>query len=101
MTEDSGALTFKAGTSLNYEKKNSYSVTVIARDARGKTAERDVTIKVTNAEDDGEITLSTRQPQVGVPITASLTDEDGVQGSITWQWGVGQTGTDCNAMLSG
>ena len=97
IVEATGVLTFKVNTDLNYEKKDSYSVTVIARDARGKTAERDVTIKVTNAEDQGKITLSTRQPQVGVPITASLTDEDGVQGSITWQWGTG-TGADCKTL---
>ena len=97
ITEDTGVLTFKVGTKINYEKQKSYSVTVIARDARGKTAERDVTIKVNNAEDTGKITLSTRQPQVDVPITATLSDEDGVQGAITWQWGTA-SGADCTAV---
>ena len=87
-------LAFKDGTKINFEAKNSYSVTVIARDARGKTAEKDVTIRVNNAEDTGKITLSTRQPQVDIPITASLSDEDGIQGSIMWQWQVGD-GDNC------
>ena len=79
-------LAFKDDTKINYETKNSYSVTIVAKDARGKTVEKDVTIRVNNAEDVGKITLSTRQPQVDVPITATVKDEDGIQGSITWLW---------------
>ncbi len=100
IVEATGVLTFKKDTKINYEKKKSYSVTVIAKDARGKTAERDVTIKVTNQEDTGKITLSTRQPQVGVPITASLSDEDGIKGSIKWQWGTTGTSTCPTAFSS-
>ena len=85
-TADQATLQFKAGTKIDYEKQKSYSVTVIARDTRGKTAERDVTIRVINAEDPGTIKLSTQQAQVGIPITATLTDADGVEGSINWQW---------------
>ena len=81
-------LALKSDTDVDFETKKSYSVTVVAKDDRGKTTTRDVTIKVNNAEDDGSIKLSTLQPQVGVPITASLSDEDGVKGSIQWQWGV-------------
>ena len=89
--EDNNAATlqlaFKDGTKINYEKKKSYSVTVVVKDVRGKTAEKDVTIRVNNAEDPGSIKLSTRQPQAGISITATLADEDGIKGSITWEWG--------------
>ena len=41
------------------------------------TATRAVTIMVTNVEENGTVTLSAQQPQVGVPITASVDDPDG------------------------
>ena len=52
----------------------------------------EVTIEVTNVEEPGTVMLSTLQPQVGVSITATLSDSDtfGDGGaklpSITWQW---------------
>ena len=50
------------------------------------TATRAVTIMVTNVEENGTVTLSAQQPQVGVPITASVDDPDGSVTDITWQW---------------
>ena len=96
-----GALKFK--TNPNFEKPadadmdNAYMVTVVATDAGTSTerrigvdkltATRDVVITVTNADDDGTITLSSVQPKVGIDLTATLTDEDGVVAdSVTWQW---------------
>ena len=32
------------------------------------------------------VTMSQRQPRVGVPITASVTDLDGDVSNVTWQW---------------
>ena len=69
-----------------------YEVTVQASDggAAATTAMEPVTIEVTNVEEPGTITLSTLQPQVGVVITAMLTDPDNIGGdnlgSISWQW---------------
>ena len=49
-----------------------------------------VTINVTNVEEPGTVMLSTLQPQVGVEITATLTDPDNIGtdnlSSIEWQW---------------
>ena len=46
-----------------------------------------MTIKVTNVDEPGTVTLSTLQPQVDVPITATLDDPDNeTQNTITWQW---------------
>ena len=56
---------------------NMYMVTVVATDAKKLTAMRDVVITVTNADEAGTITLSSVQPKVGRPFTASLTDPDG------------------------
>ena len=84
-----GTLTFAADTEIDYETKKSYSVTIVATDGRGLSATVDVTITVENSDDAGSIKLSTRQPQVGRPIRADLTDADGVKGSITWTWTTG------------
>ena len=85
-TAGSAILGFKGSTKVNFEKKDSYSVTIVATDQRKMTKTKSVTVKVIDAEDAATINLSTRQPQVGQPITADLTDEDGVKGSITWAW---------------
>ena len=48
---------------------------------------KEVTIRVINVEEDGEVALSATQPQEGVPLTATLTDDDRADtGTITWQW---------------
>ena len=87
-----GMLTFK--TSPNFESPadsngdNVYMVTVVATDSGTPklTATRDVVITVTNAEDQGEVALSSVQPKVGFDFTASLTDEDGGVKDVKWQW---------------
>ena len=63
-------------------------VTVVATDSGTPkmTATRDVVITVTNANDDGTITLSSVQPKVGIDFTATLADEDGGVKDIKWQW---------------
>ena len=43
-----------------------------------KAVELDLTVSVTNAEEDGMVQLKWRQPEVGTPISASLTDPDSV-----------------------
>ena len=79
--------------SPNFEKPtdadmdNMYMVTVVATDKKKLTAMRDVVITVKNADDDGKITFSSVQPKVGIPFTATLTDEDGVVAeTVKWQW---------------
>ena len=44
-------------------------------------------VKVTNMEEMGVVTLSTLQPRVGFPVTATLTDPDNITAdSLSWQW---------------
>ena len=59
---------------------NVYEVTVVVTDSKGNTDEQDVTVKVTDIEEPGTIELSTLQPRVGFPVTATLTDPDNVTG---------------------
>ena len=97
--EADGMLTFEKAPNFespaDADMDNIYIVTVVATDAKKLTAMRDVVITVTNAKEAGTITLSSVQPKVGRPFTASLTDPDSVtstnsDGSIetgvTWQW---------------
>ena len=91
---DTGAtrtLAFKANP--NYESpgdsggNNVYEVTLVVTDSKGNSDEQEVTVKVTNMEEAGTVTLSTLQPRVGFPVTATLTDADNTTpGSVSWQW---------------
>ena len=68
-------------------KDNIYEVTVVATDGEGFTAMRYVTVKVTNVEEAGKVTLPTAQPRVGTAITAVLTDSDMFsEATVEWQW---------------
>ena len=66
---------------------NTYMVTVIATDST-YTAMHDVTVKVTNVDEMGMVTLSAMQPTVGMEIMATLTDLDMVvdMPTVMWQW---------------
>ena len=95
-----GQLTFKEAP--NYEAPadangdNEYMVTVVVTDAgiegKGKlSAERDVVVTVTNVNEgaaDTVVTLSSLVPKVGVPLTATLSDPDGGEKDIEWQWSI-------------
>ena len=80
---------------------NIYKVTVVASDGPN-TAMRSVTVKVTDADEDGKVKLSKQDALIGVELTATLTDSDGGvpgTGDFTdqkWQWesrtpGTGET----------
>ena len=100
-----GALTFKVAPAPlpDYEspgdsnRNNVYEVTVVVTDSKGNSDEQDVTVKVTNVEEAGTVTLFPLQPQVDVRVTATLADPDNVTvSSVSWQWyqGTGiQTGS--------
>ena len=71
---------------LDYETKDTYSVTVTASDSGGLSDSIDVTITVTNVDEPGAVNLSSQAPVVGTALTASLTDDDGEITEMTWQW---------------
>ncbi|MCQ3814431.1 MAG: hypothetical protein KTU85_08450, partial [Acidimicrobiia bacterium] len=55
---------------------NVYDVTVIASISDGTAARRAVEVTVTDADEAGEVSLSTAKPRVGEPLTAMLNDPD-------------------------
>ena len=87
-----------AATAVDYETKNSYSLTVIAESSRDDPDSDDptvtidmydsvsVTVMVVNTDDPGTVSLTQRQPQVGSSVTASLVDVDGDVSYVEWQW---------------
>ena len=61
-------------------------MTITATDGNANMATRDVKVTVTNAEEDGKVTLSQPRPRVGLTISASYSDLDGGLASAEWQW---------------
>ena len=97
---ENGVLRFKSPPdyemAADANTTNTYVVTVQASDGgEMTTATEEVTIEVTNVEEPGTVTLNRLQPQVGVAITATLTDPDNIGAdnlaSISWQWYRGNT----------
>ena len=75
---------FESPTDAN--KDNAYKVKVVARDDAGNRSETDVTVTVTNSEEEGEVKLSSIQPAVETELTATVTDPDGGVTNVRWQW---------------
>ena len=71
---------------LDYETKDTYSVTVTASDSGGLSDSIAVTVMVTNVDEPGAVNLSSQAPVVGTALTANLTDDDGETTEMTWQW---------------
>ena len=96
----------KTKAPLDYETKDSYSVTVTARDRDVNDPEVQsdtimVTIDVTNEDDPGEVTLSSVQPQVDTELEANLTDSDGSVSGETWVWEKSTSRTNGWGTISG
>ncbi len=84
-----GILSFKAGHEPDFEEQSSYSIAVVARSGdgpRGLTATLEVTVNVVDEEDAGAVFLSQRQPQVGIVVHATASDEDGGVTITRWVW---------------
>ena len=62
-----------------------YSVTVAASDGIANLT-KDVTVTVTDRDEAGALTLSSTAPRLGTALTATVTDPDGVTGTVRWTW---------------
>ena len=93
-------ITVKSGTSLDYEAKSSYSVTVTASDGHGGNGSVAVTISVTNVDEAGTVTFGSTAPAVGTALTARVSDPDGNVSSVTWQWAKSDTKSGTYANIS-
>ena len=87
--DDSGKLIFKKGHEPDFEDQSSYSITIVAHSgerARRLSATLDVIIEVVDGEDAGAVVLSQRQPEVGIAIHATASDDDGGVTIKEWVW---------------
>ena len=80
-------------TPVQADARHYLRVTVNYTDAQGpaKVATM-LTAGAIGVDDDGVVTLSTTQPQVGVELTASLRDPDGGVTGEAWQWARSEDG---------
>ena len=99
----SGVLSFDPAPDYENPKDsnadNVYNVTVQASDGRNINR-LEVSVTVTNVEEAGTVTLSSVQPQVSSPLTATLTDPDGVVSGPTWSWHRSTSGSGSWSVIS-
>ena len=95
----SGQLQTKAA--LDYETRSSYEVTVTATDPSSATDSITVTISVTNVEEAGAVNFDSTSPALGIELTATLSDPDGGETGITWQWSSSATSNGDFTAISG
>ncbi len=84
-----GSLFLKAGTSLNFEAKAAYAVTLAVSDAAvaGSTpVTRVFSLSVTNVDEAGSITVSGSATQGQVLTASNVSDPDNGITGITYQW---------------
>ena len=95
-TIDSQTGQLRTKAPLDYENKpeDDYWLHVAVRDGKGPGGWTDlvaddvglIVITVENADEPGTVTLDRLQPQVGTPLTATLSDPDGNVSMESWQW---------------
>ena len=68
-----------------YKDNTSLQITVTATDMAGARASIDVTIMVTNVDEEGTVNLDSDRPVVGTKLKAILTDPDGTVSGVEWQ----------------
>ena len=81
-----GQISVAKGASLDFESKSTYSVSMRASDPSGDRDTITVTITIENVDEDGIVTLSPEQPEVGTTLTAMLSDPDGNISEVSWRW---------------
>ena len=87
-----GQIAVGLGYSLDFENSvdnntdNVYIIEVVADDGHGAMVHWDVEITVTDVDEPPVVELSTSNPRVGVVVTATLTDPNGIPTNESWQW---------------
>ena len=82
-----GQIRVRRGAVLDYEALRIFKITARVTDQGGLTDSLPVQISLTDADDPGVVTFSPAKPFIGVPFTATVSDQDGgVTGRIRWRW---------------
>ena len=75
----------------DYGSNNTYVVSLQTHDGSLSSTPLAVTVTVTNVNEAGEVSLSSRSPEAGTALTATLSDPDGSVSDTTWQWQASNT----------
>ena len=87
---------------LDYETgSTSYSVTVTAVDPSAADDTITVTITINDLDEPATVMLSSQQPFVAIPLTATLMEPDQVYGIVTWSWARSPSGAADWTPISG
>ena len=78
-----------------------YSVTVTATDTAGGDDVITVAITINDLDEPATVMLSSQQPFVAIPLTATLAEPDQVFGIVTWSWARSPNGTSSWTPISG
>ena len=79
------------GMAISGSNTNTYMVTVKAM-VGGEMAMQDVAVMITDTDDMGTLAITpTTQPEAGMELTATLSDDDGGVIDVTWQWSKSMT----------
>ena len=70
---------------------NVYELTLGVVDSGGAAAQRDIRVRVLNLNEAGSLTITPGQPLEGIPVTAVLTDPDGILSITDWRWATSST----------
>ena len=84
-----GTLSFRTAHRPDFERKSSYSIAIVASSGEGSRrlpSSLEVRVNVLDAEDAGSVTLSERQPELGIEIHAMDSDPDGGVMVNRWVW---------------
>ena len=81
-----GQISVGQGTALDFESKSSYSFTVRVSDPGNRRDTITLNITVTNVDEPGVVTITPETPEVGVEMTATLSDPDGSVTIRNWRW---------------
>ena len=78
---------------------NMYMVTIVATDVTRREGTEEVTVNVTNVDEQGTVKLTTLRPRAGVAVTASVSDPDSNETGHKWQWAKSRNGTSGWSMI--
>ena len=71
---------------MDTNEDNVYEVTVRVVDTSNAVGTRNVRVTVNNVNEAGKLVLTPEEPHDGMPVTATLTDPDGVEYITDWKW---------------
>ena len=86
INKSTGQLSVAEGANLDFESKRTHSLALRVKDDGGKLDNINVSINVTDVDEQGMVEVSAGAPELGSELTAAVMDPDGDVTSISWQW---------------